>query len=87
MGFGYGREDNHRLDGETPQTALWPLLRTWTKAVWKLGESGEHTRAWMAVCDQLDLLGEHFEAKLAGLDAYLDTVEELFEGWREERGV
>lgn len=75
------------IDGETPQAALWPLLRTWTKAVGMLGGTGEHTRAWMAAFDQLDLLGEHFEAKLAGLDAYLDTVEELFEGWRGERGV
>ena len=73
--------------GDTPQAALWPLLRTWTKAVGMLGGTGAHTRAWMAACDQLDLLGEHFEAKLAGLDAYLDTVEELFEDWRRERGV
>ena len=73
--------------GDTPRSALWPLLRTWTKAVGMVGGTGAHTRAWMAACDQLDLLGEPFEAKLAGLDAYLDTVEELFEEWRRERGV
>ena len=75
------------LDGETPQAALWPLLRTWTKVVGTLDEDGEHMRGWTAACDELNLLGEHFDGKLAGLDAYLDTVEELFEGWRDERGV
>ncbi|MDH3943168.1 MAG: hypothetical protein OEV06_03640 [Anaerolineae bacterium] len=75
------------LEGEQPGTALWPLLRTWTRAVALLGGEGQHAQAWAAACNELDLLGEHFETKLAGLDAYLDTVEELFERWEDERGV
>jgi hypothetical protein len=75
------------LDGENPQAAMWPLLRTWTDAVVLLGDSDEHLQAWVAACDQLDLLGGHFEQKLAGLDAYLDSVEDLFDRWRGERGL
>ncbi len=83
----YLRAMKAMMEEETPQAALWPLLRTWTDAIVLLGNKGEHLRVWTNACDQLDLLGNHFADKLAGLDAYLDTVEELFEGWREERGV
>lgn len=75
------------LEGEPPGAALWPLLRTWTQAVELLGGDESHKAAWTAACETLSLVGEPFEAKLAGLDAYLDTVEELFDGWREARGI
>jgi hypothetical protein len=37
-------------------------------------------------CDELSLLGDHFASRVEGLDAYLDTVEELFRKWKSERG-
>lgn len=75
------------LASENPRAALWPLLRTWTRAVNSMGDKGEHLSAWMNACDELNLLGDHFVGKLAGFDAYLDTVEALFAAWRGERGI
>ncbi len=73
------------LDGEHPQAALWPLLWTWTEAVTYLREDA--WTGWVEACDELELLGEHFGLKLEGLDVYLDRVEELFDGWKRERGL
>lgn len=83
----YLRAMTEMLAGENPQAALWPLLNTWTDAINVLGGSGRNQTAWTNAYDELNLLGDHFASKLAGLDAYLDTVEALFEEWRTERGL
>ncbi|MBW8011692.1 MAG: hypothetical protein FVQ83_10705 [Chloroflexi bacterium] len=83
----YQRAIEAILAGERPQAALWPLLRTWTQAVSLLPEDKEHISAWTDAFDQLNLLGKHIEGKYAGLDAYLDTVEDIFDAWKEERGL
>ncbi len=75
------------LDGERPQDALWPLLVTWTEAVSHLPANPDSLAAWQDACDQLDLLGAHFERRVAGLDHYLDTIEELMEVWGREHGA
>ncbi|MBI3159696.1 MAG: hypothetical protein HYZ26_08885 [Chloroflexi bacterium] len=74
-------------EGGPPGAALWPLLRTWTDAVCALPPGGEHELAWRDALTPLGLAGSGFEDRLTGLDAYLDRVEELFEGWKRERGV
>ena len=61
------------LAGETPLTALWPLIHSWTLAsqVFDTQQAGP----WQAACGQLGLLGEHFELRVSELDVFLDHVE------------
>lgn len=75
------------LTVDPPQVVLWPLVRTWTLAAISLPPGIPQVEAWRKACEQLGLTGEWFEERLEGFDAYLDRVEELFEQWREERGV
>jgi predicted nucleotidyltransferase len=69
------------------QAALWPLLRTWTLAVHHLGDRSKHLQPWKAAFNQLGLLGDGFAQRLEGLDAYLDTVEEVIDSWARANGV
>ncbi|MGD8455461.1 MAG: hypothetical protein PVF83_03675 [Anaerolineales bacterium] len=71
------------LETEQPQAALWPLLRTWTMAAQQLPPDATPLRTWRAACEQLNLTGEGFEERLAGLDAYLDTANEVIENWHQ----
>lgn len=75
------------LEGQAPQAALWPLLRTWTQVIALLPPDDPCTHEWAQAFDHLDMLGDHFQHKLAALDAYLDSVEELFEAWKQEHGL
>lgn len=64
------------LDGDTPLSALWPLLHTWTLSAEVL--SGDHLKFWQQACSSLDLL-EGFADRVAGLDHFLDNIEIMFE--------
>lgn len=83
----YRRAFDELLTAEKPQGALWPLLRTWTMAVRLLSPSGLHLTPWQRIFEQLNLTGEGFEKRLAGFDAYLDLVEEIFEKWSQGSGI
>ncbi len=61
------------LDGETPLTALWPLIHTWTLCAAVLPVSV--SKPWQSVCEQLGLLGAGFEDRVSALDQYLDGIE------------
>jgi hypothetical protein len=61
------------LEGETPLTALWPLLNTWTLSAAVLSTTNQKT--WLAACNQLGLLGDGFESRISALDQYLDAIE------------
>jgi hypothetical protein len=75
------------LAGIQPLAVTWPLLRTWTHIVRFLPTEGQLFQKWVDVCDQLNLLNDHFVQKVDALDAFLDTVEELFEDWKREHGL
>jgi hypothetical protein len=83
----YERAVNSILDSSTPSDALWPLWRTWTHAICALPDDSPHLEAWQKAGTQLGLLGEAFSERIAGLDAYLDMVEEVLENWARENGV
>jgi hypothetical protein len=83
----YYRAFEKILEGERPQDVLWPLLRTWTGAVQLLPESSGAIARWQEVLSQLGLYGDGFQERIAALDAYLDTVEEVMEVWARERGA
>ncbi len=66
------------LRSPSAHDALWPIWRTWTHAMCALPVDTRHHSAWQKAGEQLGLL--------AGLDAYLDMVEELLETWALEKG-
>jgi hypothetical protein len=65
------------LASESPQAILWPLLLTWTLAAQSLPPSRQ--AVWESACNGLGLIGAGFDEKVAGLDKFLDAVEEMLE--------
>lgn len=65
------------LGGETPSSALWPLIHTWTLSVNVLEEG--HLPAWRTACESLGILGAGFPERIALLDHYLDEIEACFD--------
>jgi hypothetical protein len=82
----YERALDAMLNSENPHDALWPLWHSWTQAIGTLPADSANRSAWQKAGEQLGLLGAAFEEKIAGLDAYLDQVEELLEDWAREHG-
>lgn len=64
------------LDGDTPLSALWPVLHTWTLSSAVL--TGDHLKFWQEVCNALGLI-EGFPDRVAGLDQFLDELEITFD--------
>lgn len=65
------------LDGDTPLSALWPALHTWTLSTQWL--NGDHLKFWQSAATDLGLLGDGFNEKVAGLDHFLDEIEIMLE--------
>ena len=61
------------LAGETPMTALWPLIHSWTLACQVIDP--QQTGEWRAAAKQLGLLGDDLEQRASALDQYLDKIE------------
>ncbi|HPH97762.1 MAG TPA: hypothetical protein PKW33_07985 [Anaerolineaceae bacterium] len=74
------------LGGDLPAAALWPLLRTWTRALLP-AEMAAHLPAWQESCARLGLNGGAFGEKIDALDAYLDTIEEALDAWEKRNGI
>ena len=83
----YQRAFKSMLGREQPQVVLWPLLRTWTSVVECLPDDDDQSQDWRQVTQELGLLGAGFPEKVAALDAYLDSVEELLDDWAIARGI
>lgn len=67
--------------------AAWPLLNNWTRLVNNLHPGDPRVEEWQRIFEGLNLTGEGYSTRMAGLDAYLDRVEELFDKWKEGQGV
>jgi hypothetical protein len=83
----YERAIETLLAGERPQTALWPLISTWTQALTALHDASSFQEPWMQACQALLLGPDDREAALSALDAFLDTVEEILDRWAQENGI
>jgi hypothetical protein len=83
----YRRALDQIIDGDRPQNVLWPLLHTWTQAVHLLPEDSPSRSDWEAVLNQIGLLEQGFEQRVAALDAYLDTIEEIVDRWALANGI
>ena len=73
------------LAGGTPQFVLWPLLVTWTLSANVLPPPSQSS--WQEACERLGLAGGAFPERLEALDAFLDTVEEVLEGFASNNGL
>jgi hypothetical protein len=82
----YERAMDVILNSQTAQDALWPLWHTWTHVICALPVETPHRSAWQKAGERLGLLGDTFPQKIEGLDAYLDSVEEVLEAWAREYG-
>ncbi len=69
----YGKALEALLAGETPLTALWPLIRTWTLASQVLDQHA--ATPWQGACRRLGLLSPELDEKLSDLDGFLDQIE------------
>ena len=74
------------LRSPSAHDALWPIWRTWTHAICSLSTDTQQRTDWQKTGEELGLLGAVFAEKIAGLDAYLDMVEELIVTWARENG-
>jgi hypothetical protein len=74
------------LSSKEPHTALWLLLKTWTKAVCLL-PNGDNIQTWLEAMQQLHLTGESFQDRLSALDAFLDTIDETIDEWSASHGI
>jgi hypothetical protein len=83
----YQRSFDYFLSTSEPMNLLWPLLHTWTEAANLLPPESDPYKEWAAAMDRLELRGAHFEERLSGLDAFLDTVEDLIENWGRQHGA
>jgi hypothetical protein len=73
-------------DGQA-ESALWPLLRTWTTAAQQLSPESPDKQAWKQAFSRLGLAGLAFTGRVEALDAYLDLVDETLEGWARANGA
>lgn len=83
----YLRAFDAMLGSDAFQAVLWPLVDTWTEASSLLPSGSPGRNGWEEACQRLGLLGEAFSEHLAGLDAYLDVVEETLDTWAAKNGV
>jgi hypothetical protein len=75
------------LESQRPHDLLWPLLHTWYLMAKILPSDSPLQDDWQEAGNRLGLLGPGFPERLAGLDAYLDTVEETLDAWAHQNGV
>jgi hypothetical protein len=83
----YQRGINSLINGQQPHNALWPLLRLWTQVAQVLPPEAAPLQDWKEACQQLGIYGTAFRERVAALDAYLDTVEEILDDWAHANGV
>jgi len=70
-----------------PLGVLWPLLTTWLDAVSPLPEDHPALEPFRETLHTLGMLNAAFSARLSGLDAFLDHVEDILDAWGRKNGV
>jgi hypothetical protein len=73
------------LASETPQAVVWPMMLTWTISVCILPASSKAD--WQDASTSLGLVGEALNEKKAGLDKFMDSVDELIEKMASSQGL
>jgi len=73
------------LDSDTPLSALWLVLHTWTLSAAVL--TGDHLSFWRSAASELGLLGDGFAEKVEGLDHFLDEIDIMLEEIAAANGI
>jgi hypothetical protein len=85
--FYYQRGIESLINGPQPHNALWPLLRLWTHVIQVFAQDSAPQQDWKEAFQRLGVYGAAFRERVAALDAYLDTVEEILDDWAHASGV
>ncbi len=75
------------IEGETPDQALWPLIRIWLDLQLAMPKPSPGLEAWQDCLTALNLTEAQSDQKTEALDAYLDTLEINLESWAEIYGL
>lgn len=75
------------LNSDQPKDVLWPLLTTWTLAAETMPDKSSRAQPWLEACEQLGILGEEMDERIAALDMYLEQVEQTVDLWAFEHGA
>lgn len=73
----YDKAAKALLESDTPLSALWLVLHTWTLSAAVM--TGDHLQFWQSAVSELGLLGDRFTEKVEGLDHFLDEIEIMLE--------
>jgi len=84
---GYYTRAAAALREQSPVSALWLVLRSWTLALTALDENTPQRESWLALTRAAGLSGDPFGDRLAGLDSFLDSIEEALDAWASEYGI
>ena len=76
---------NALLAGEFPSAAIWPLLITWTRAAAVLPMT--RVAKWKSACELFGISEASLPEKRAGLDAFLDRIEEILDNFASGQGL
>jgi hypothetical protein len=85
--FYYSTAFQSMLSSGPREQVLWPLLRTWTRAIRRCAVGSVEHIAWRQTFGKLGLAGLAFTGRIEALDAYLDLVDETLEGWARANGA
>jgi hypothetical protein len=75
------------LKDDNSQAALWLLIWTWSLMASRLTRNNSSQKGYEDLLTQLMLDADHFSERLAGLDQFLDAVEESIEVWQAAAGI
>ncbi|MBI9044473.1 MAG: hypothetical protein JEZ06_08310 [Anaerolineaceae bacterium] len=70
-----------------PEAALWPIYKSWTKAIRYLSEKSSFLKEWEDISLVLGFINESFNINVQKLDEYLDIVEDSLDDWQREHGL
>lgn len=73
------------MESESPLTALWPLIHSWTLAASVLDDA--QNSGWTDAIQGLGLLGASFTDRVSSLDEYLDQIEIRLDEIAAENGL
>ena len=83
----YKQAINEYMEEGDLQASAYPLIYTWAKAVSYLYATSPEYIAWYDFLKDMGMGKEQLPDKFQALDAYLDHVEEVLEGWASKEGA
>jgi len=75
------------LSADNSPSALWLLLRSWSRMGAFLPEHNSSQSGYDAVLSQVALGQDDFSTRLSALDLFLDTTEEAIDAWQASSGI